>query len=248
MKRNSINNSILTQKEIEEIMKLDKENNEEENKIDIDDEVIEEKKEDLYKNQKGVTKLEMLEMKLEHLYESVYNELYPKIQNIIKSINQLKDLQRGEWDKNLIKPLLEEVIQENSGKLAEEIIKNYEKSKIKIKEESNIIEEDSTECDAGTVRRFNFLYFSTKKEEMDILFKNFKSNKNLIEMKYAEADTEEKKYYIIGKYNKQTIISVKYLQTIILMEEGRTYKKSLEKYILPNRLIAQYPEEAENNI
>lgn len=243
MIRNNITNINLTQNEIEEIMKLDKENNEEDNKIDIDEDVIEEKKEDLYKNQRGVTKLEMLEMKLEHLYESVYNELYPKIQKIIKSINQIKDLQRGEWDKNLLKPLLEEVIKENSSKLAEDIIKNYEKSKLNLKEENNLIEEEGTDLDSGTVRRFNFLYFSTKKEEMDKLFKKLKGNKHLIEMQYAETEDSEKKYYIVGKYNKQTFIYMKYYDNIILMDEGRNYQKSIKNYINPNKLIAKYPED-----
>jgi len=77
---------------------------------------------------------------------------------------------------------------------------------------------------------------------MDELFKNYKNNKNLIEMKYAETEGEDKKYYIVGKYNKQTYVYIKYLDNVILIDEGRNYQKSIKKYIIPNRLIAQYPE------
>lgn len=246
MKKKFNNNTDITQKEIDEIINLDKEDSLEDNKIEIDEDTKENNKNLIINNENGVNKLEMLEKKVEYLYIQMYNELIPKMQSMIKSINELKDLMNGNWNQNLLMPIIEQIIKDNSNKIKEMILDNDENLKNLKKENEDILSEGESELDNNRLRRFNFLFFSTKREEMDIMFNKYKSNKNLIEMHYTENKEKGEKYYILGKFTKPQFININKYQTIFIMDEGRNYKKSKAKYITPNRLIAEYPEKVEN--
>lgn len=240
------NNTDITQKEIDEIINLDKEDSLEDNKIEIDEDTKENNKNLIINNENGGNKLEILEKKVEYLYIQIYNELIPKMQSMIKSINELKDLMNGNWNQNLLMPIIEQIIKDNSNKIKEMIIEKDEKFKNLKNENEDIISEEESESDNNRYRRFNFLIFSTNKEEMDTVFKKYKNNKYLIEMTYTENKENGDKYYILGKFTKPQYININKYQSIIIMDESRNYKKSKAKYIIPNRIIAEFPEKAEN--
>lgn len=244
-----MHNIEISEKEIQEIINLDKDDLDEENKIDIDEDdniKINNQKLNQYK---GTTRLDRLEMKLEHMYEYIYDELNPKVKDMIKSINKLKDLQKMEWDKKIIKPILEELLIENSEQIVDIIIDKIEKRKnLKFgnlqsnKNENTINNDEEWEEDCNKIKRKNFLYISTNKKEMDELYKYYKVKNNILEMKYSESVGLEKKYYILGRFVNPVYIETKYYESINLIDEGRNYRRSLEKYIFPNKLIAEYPE------
>lgn len=235
-------NSEITEKEIEEIINIDKENDNEEHKIDIDEDNKENIINNKEKNQNGVSKLDILEMKMEHIYIDVYNQIIPKFKDMIKNINEMKDIHKEHWKNNLIKPLIKEVLIENIKEFAELISENTGKDTNPNIENTN---DDTMDLDASKVRRFNFLYHSKNNVEMDQVFKLFKKRKNLLEMKYAKTEETEVNYYILGKFKSSMTLDYKLYETVTLLEDGRYYKRSYEKYIKPNNLIAQYPEEAD---
>lgn len=229
----------ISDKEIKKVVKIELEENEVYNKIEMDSEEDNKKVINDGKLSQHVTKIDILEMKLEHLYEDVYNEIVPKFKNTIREINDLKDITKCKLSENNIKVLINEYMAKNEDKLIDLLIEKSNKLKEKLNEYSDIDEEE--ELENNEIKRKNFLFFSTKKEEMDGLYANIVTKKNLADMVYAVNERSgPPKYYIIGKFTTQSRIDYKNFKNIKFLEGGHNYMRSYDIYIKPNTKIDEF--------
>ena len=173
---------------------------------------------------------------LENKMNSIYNIIIPHIEKMDKTIKNIQNYLKDKFIIN-IKDTLDRLIVKNSDIYNKILLDSLNLKKDKLQEKIEIRQSENE----PDIRRFNFLFESNSKEDLQTTFNEFKEKKQLTEMYLAENIKQPNLFYLLGRFKTQTRFEIPDNENIKFIADSRTYQKCYEKYIHKNKILDKYP-------